>query len=199
MFDLFGELTDAFQTNMFHVGMDEVLVIASQNCPRCKDKNPADLYAGQVLAFHQFFTAHHIIMMMWGDRFLNKQATGYSQYDSSANGTDGALALIPKDIILCDWHYDYNPSVGFPSAGYFAGKGYRVWPTVYKDMKASRQFMETAQELKTPLVLGTLTSVWIPAARLLDAMNPASPDKEGDKEKASTTEKSLQLMWNPAE
>jgi len=199
MFDLFGELLDAFQTNMFHVGMDEVLVIASQNCPRCKDKNPADLYATQVLAFHQFFAAHHVTMLMWGDRLLSQQATGYSKFDSSANGTDGALAVIPKDIILCDWHYDYKPVVGFPSVGYFSGKGYRVWPTVYRDLKASKMFMETAQQLRSPLVLGTLTSVWIPAARLLEAMNPASPDKDEDKERAATTVKSLQLMWNPAE
>ncbi|HTA75966.1 MAG TPA: family 20 glycosylhydrolase [bacterium] len=203
MFDLFGELLDAFQTNMFHVGMDEVLVIASQDCPRCKDKNPAQLYAGQVLAFHQYFAARHVTMLMWGDRLLNKQATGYSQFDSSANGTDGALPLIPKDVILCDWHYDYNPAVGFPSAGFFTGKGYRVWPTVYKDLNASKKFMETAQDLKSPLVLGTLTSVWLPAAQVFAALKPdfgsAVPDKNGDKEKAVTVVKSLRLMWNPAE
>jgi len=63
--------------------------------------------------------------------------------------------------------------------------------------------METAQGLKSPLVLGTLTSVWIPTARVLAALKPdfgsASPDKNGDKEKAVTTVKSLRLMWNPAE
>ena len=197
MFDLFGEIIDAFQTDMFHVGMDEVMVIASQECPRCKDKSPADLYAGQVLAFHQFFAARHITMMMWADRLLNSQAMGYNKFESSANGTDTAINVVPKDIILCDWHYELSPK-GFPSAAYLTGKGYRVWPTVYKNFVASQQFIDTAQQLKSPLIMGTLSSVWIPAAQLLDAFKAGS-DKNGDKEITATMVKDLQLMWNPSE
>ncbi len=201
MFDLFGELIDAFQTNMFHVGMDEVLVIASQECPLCKGKDPAQLYAKQVLAFHQYFAARHVTMLMWDDRLLNSASMGYNKYESSANGTDAALPLIPKDIILCDWHYD--DIAAYPSVGYLTGKGYRVWPTVHKDFTAAKKFMMAAQAVKSPLVLGTLCSVWIPGAHMMDTLQPnfggAIPDPNGDKEKVVTTLKSLQFMWNPAE
>ncbi len=199
MFDLFGELLDAFQTDMFHVGMDEVMVIASGDCPRCKGKSPAELYAKQVLAFHQFFSLRHVTMLMWADRLLNKEQMGYSKFDSSENGTDGALAYIPKDIILCDWHYDYSPN--YPSAAYLTGKGYRLWPTVYKDLNASRKFMETAEGLRSPLVMGTLSSVWLPAAHVLEVLQPGkiASDPNGEKEIAETMVKDLQLMWNPAE
>jgi hypothetical protein len=207
MFDLFGELIDAFQTDMFHVGMDEVFIIGSKKCPRCHDKNTADLFAGQVLAFHDFFKSKGLTMLMWGDRLLNSKEMGYSEWDSSDNGTYAAIDRVPKDIILCDWHYEYNPKVGFPSAKYFSEKGFRVWPTVYQKLDDSVKFMDAARQLNSPHIIGTLASTWFPAAQMLDslAIEPtsaaaATDDKEKEKrnsrEISTTAVKDLQVMWN---
>ena len=36
VFDLFDELIDAFEADALHVGMDEVFMIGSKKCPRCR-------------------------------------------------------------------------------------------------------------------------------------------------------------------
>ena len=45
---------------------------------------------------------------------------------SSKNGTASAVDSIPKDIIICDWHYEKRAD--YPSLRYFQDKGFRVWP-----------------------------------------------------------------------
>ena len=51
VFALVDELVGAFETTAFHVGMDEVFIIASEHCPRCKGGDPAKLFAKAVNDF----------------------------------------------------------------------------------------------------------------------------------------------------
>jgi len=59
---------------------------------------------------------------MWGDRFLDGNATGLGQWSASKTGTAPAVDMVPRDIMICDWHY--NEAV--PTAAYFAFKGFHV-------------------------------------------------------------------------
>ena len=43
--ELLDELIDAFAADAIHVGMDEVFLIGSTHCPRCRDGDPARLFA----------------------------------------------------------------------------------------------------------------------------------------------------------
>ena len=45
VFALLDELAEAFQADALHVGMDEVFLIASEHCPRCRGGDPAKLFA----------------------------------------------------------------------------------------------------------------------------------------------------------
>ena len=53
VFALIDELIDAFGGDSFHVGMDEVFLVANPNCARCKGKNPAELFAKSVNDLHR--------------------------------------------------------------------------------------------------------------------------------------------------
>src|ERR1700752_5017373 len=94
--------------------MDEVFIVASEHCPRCKGGDPAKLFAKQVNDLHA-----HIVgkrkreMLMWADRLLDAKALGYSEWEAATNHTWDAINLIPKDIIMCDWHYEKQ--VSYPS------------------------------------------------------------------------------------
>ncbi len=105
--DLYDELLDVFEADALHIGMDEVFIIADADCPRCAGKPTAELFARAVNDAHD-----HIVrkrgkeMMMWADRLLDGKATGYGLWEASMNGTDKAIDMIPKDIIMCDWHYE---------------------------------------------------------------------------------------------
>ncbi len=177
VFKLIDEVVDAFQTDMFHVGMDEVFVIASKKCPRCAGKDPAELFADQVNMLHGHLKKKGVTMLMWADRLLDGKATGYGKWEGSFDGTAPALNYIPKDIILCDWHYEGGVNGQFPSLDIFLKRGFRVWPTVFKSEKDSYKFMDEANKRQNPKMLGTMASVWFPAGEMTKALMENRGDK----------------------
>ncbi|HWD38833.1 MAG TPA: family 20 glycosylhydrolase [Fimbriimonas sp.] len=156
VFPLVDELIDAFQAKDFHCGMDEVFIIGSDACPLCKGKSTAELFAKSVNDFHDHLKKKHVQMLMWGDRFLNGDATGYGEWEASKNGTEGAIDMVPKDIILCDWHYE--PRTDYPSIKILTDKGFRVWPTTWRNPKAAAAFSKEGKG--NSKVIGVLSSTW---------------------------------------
>lgn len=159
VFDLMDELIDAFQADTFHVGMDEVFLIADEQCPRCKGKNPAQLFAKAVNDYHRHLVGKRgVTMLMWGDRLLDAEAMGYSKWEASSNGTAPAIDLIPKDIVICDWHYGRRDE--YLSVPYFLEKGFRVWPSSWKDADAARALLEYSRSHATERMIGHLCTTW---------------------------------------
>src|SRR5262249_48634642 len=69
VFTLLDELIAAFQADAVHVGMDEVFIVASQHCPRCKDGDPSKLFAKAVNDLHAHLVDQRKVeMLMWADR-----------------------------------------------------------------------------------------------------------------------------------
>jgi hypothetical protein len=159
VFALIDELIDAFDADAFHVGMDEVFIIASEDCPRCRGGDPAKIFAKAVNDLHA-----HIVgrrkkeMLMWGDRLLDARALGYSRWEAATNGTAGAIDLIPKDIIICDWHYEKRAD--YPSVPLLLEKGFRVWPSGWQPLEAAMAFSEFSRQQKNPRLLGYLCTTW---------------------------------------
>jgi len=122
LFDLIDELVNACQAKAFHVGMDEVFLLADPDCPRCKGKSTAELFAGEVKTLHAHLKAIGCTTWMWGDRFIDGKATGIGKWEAAENGTAPAVDLVPKDIVICDWHYGGAPQ----SPKFFAEKGFPV-------------------------------------------------------------------------
>ena len=159
VFALVDELVEAFEADAFHVGMDEVFIMASEYCPRCKGGDPAKLFAKAVNDFHD-----HIVkerkweMLMWADRLLDAKTMGYGEWESAKNGTAGAVDLIPKDIVLCDWHYESRTN--YPSVPFLVEKGFRVWPAGWKTLKAAQAFSDFSSQQKNERVAGYLCTTW---------------------------------------
>jgi hypothetical protein len=61
-------------------------------------------------------------MWIWGDRLLDGKTTGLGEWEASFNNTYRAIDMIPKDILICDWHYERADK----TAIYFSMKGFRV-------------------------------------------------------------------------
>ena len=155
VFDLLDELVEAFQAKAFHVGMDEVFVLG--HCPRCKGKPNAELFAKAVNDLHGHLVGRRgLEMQMWGDRLLDGKATGYGSWEASMNDTAPAIDLVPKDIVMCDWHYEVMED--FPSVRIFQEKGFRVWPAGWNKERSIRRFVEVARREAGPLMLGYLAT-----------------------------------------
>jgi hypothetical protein len=159
VFALIDELIDAFDADAFHIGMDEIFLIGSEYCPRCRGKDPAQLLAKAINDFHTHVVKEkNLELLLWGDRLLDSKSLGYSEWEAARNGTHPAVDLIPKDIIICDWHY--GKQTQYPSVPFLTGKGFRVWPAGWQPVEASKAFSAYARQQDSPLVLGYLCTTW---------------------------------------
>lgn len=159
VFALMDELVEAFQADAFHVGMDEVFLIASDQCSRCRGKNPAELFAKAVNDYHRHLVKKRkLTMLMWGDRLLDDSVMKYGEWEASRNGTAPAVDMIPKDIIICDWHYE--PREEYPSVPFFQQKGFRVLPSSWRNVQAALALREYALKTATDKMLGHLFTTW---------------------------------------
>jgi hypothetical protein len=181
---MIDELIDAFGADAVHVGMDEVFLIAHPACPRCKGKNPAELFAKAVNDLHQHLVDERkLTMLMWADRLLDDARFGYGKWESSQNGTAAAIDRIPKDIILCDWHYETRKA-GYPSIAYFQQQGFRVLPSTWRNKEAALAVIAEARRSATERMIGHVCTCWVSAASfcrdLLDFdANAAVPRERG--------------------
>ncbi len=160
IFDLFDELLDAFKPDAMHVGMDEVFLIGSEYCPRCKGEDPAKLFAMATNDYYDHLVKKRgVEMLMWGDRLLNADETGYGKWEAATNGTDPAIDMIPTDIVICDWHYEKMNA--YPSVPILLEKGFRVWPAGWKEVEAVEGLITYAQQYADDArMLGHLSTVW---------------------------------------
>ena len=121
VFAVVDEILDAFEADGFHAGMDEVFYIAHDQCPRCRGKDPAELFAGEVTKVRNHLAASGAEMWIWGDRLIDGRATGLGMWEASMNNTHRAVNMIPRDVVITTWHY----TTGTPMHAYFAAKGFR--------------------------------------------------------------------------
>ncbi len=171
VFALVDEICDAFEADAFHAGMDEVFYIGDTKCPRCAGVDKADLFAGEVRTIRDHLAQKNRELWIWGDRLLDGKTTGMGIWEASMNNTFRAIDLVPKDIVICDWHYERPDQ----SAVYFAMKGLRVitcpWRTPAtaltqaEDMARFRQ--HSANEMKDRFY-GMMQTVWSDADSFMD-------------------------------
>jgi hypothetical protein len=172
VFALIDELTGVFETDLFHAGMDEVFYLADEKCPRCSGRDKAELYAGEVSRIHNHLARSGKRLMIWGDRLIDGQSTGIGAWEASMNNTHRAVDMIPKEVFICDWHYE-RPD---PTPVYFAMKGFEVaacpWrkPAVaMAQMKDMIRFREESAPQTSQRFKGIIATVWSGAKRFLDA------------------------------
>jgi len=161
--ELIDELTTAFETQAVHLGMDEVIEIAQ--CPFCRRKSPAELFAKVVNEFHAHVVGRRgLEMLIWGDRLIDGRKTPYNPMNGSRNGTHPALHMIPKDILLCDWHYHLHDS--YPSVQMFAEAGFDFVACGWQNPQAIRAFQAYARRHGGRRYRGYLATNWSPFVRI---------------------------------
>jgi hypothetical protein len=129
VFAMVDELLDVFEASDFHAGMDEVFYIGEEECPRCSGRDKAELFAGEVWKIRNHLAAKGKHLWIWGDRLLDGKTTGLGMWEASMNNTFRAIDLIPKDVFICDWHYERPDK----TAVYFAMKGLKVATCPWRD------------------------------------------------------------------
>ena len=159
VFALMDEIIDAFRADAMHVGMDEVFLLGSEKWPATKGQDPAQLFAKAVNQSHTHLVRKRKIeMLMWGDRLIDGKKYDLGEWEAATNGTAGAIDLIPKDIIVCPWHYE--PRESYQSIPMFINKGFRVLPAGWKNLDATKALIDFSRRHAGPKLLGYIFTTW---------------------------------------
>ena len=159
VFQLMDEIIDAFEAHALHVGMDEIFLLGSDLSPSTKGQEPAVLFAKAVNDIHRHLVGkRRVEMLMWGDRLIDGKNYDYGEWESSMNGTAAAIDMIPKDIIVCPWHYE--PRTDYPSIPMFLGKGFRVIPAGWNNVEGTKTLIEYSKQQDDPKLLGYMFTTW---------------------------------------
>jgi hypothetical protein len=195
VFALIDELCDAYETDAFHAGMDEVFYLGDDSCTRCAGVDKAELFAGEVTRIRNHLAEKNRELWIWGDRLIDGKTTGIGIWEASYNYTYRAVDMIPKDVVICDWHYERPDQ----TAVYFALKGFRVvtcpWriPEVAvaqaEDMARFRKY--ATPEMK-PRYYGMMLTTWMDPDRFIDGFYGIKPDKPRNNEEENRANK----PWN---
>ncbi len=171
LFDVIDEICDVFDSDVFHAGMDEVFDIGNDKCPRCAGKDKAELFAGEVRTIHDHLALKGRTMWMWGDRLLDGRTIGLGRWEGSYINTHRAIDMIPKDVVICDWHYE-RPDL---TAAYFAMKGLSVMTCPWNNPSSAVlqvedmvRFRQNSSIQMRPRFLGVLHTVWSGVGTFLD-------------------------------
>jgi len=183
VFDVVDEILNVFEADAFHAGMDEVFYIAHPDCPRCRGCDPAVLFAGEVTLIRNHLTQNGKKLWIWGDRLIDGKTTGIGLWEGSYNNTYRAIDMIPKDVIINDWHYEK----AHPTPVLFAAKGFNVVACPWRNadvalnqVKMMNRFKENASDEMKPRYAGIMHTFWSDTRIFIDGMNNAAEESKND-------------------
>ena len=172
VFALADEICDVFETDSFHAGMDEVFYIGEIQCPRCSGRDKAELFADEVRTIRDHLAIKGRKLWIWGDRLIDGKTTGLGEWEASYNNTYRAIDLIPKDVVICDWHYERPDQTPV----YFAMKGFDVVTCPWRmpaNAVLQAQDMVKFRNHSTPEMkehfIGMIQTIWSGAGQFLDS------------------------------
>ena len=181
VFELVDEVCDAFKSTAFHAGMDEVFYIGDDKCPRCSGRDKAELFADEVRTIRDHLQTKGRKLWIWGDRLLDGKTTGIGMWEASYNNTHRAIDMIPKDVMICDWHYERPDK----TAVYFAMKGFKVATCPWQDPTVAVQqsidmmtFRKDATDEMKENYQGIVQTVWSSASNFLMGFTGRARKKE---------------------
>lgn len=154
--ELIDELMDAFEADMIHIGCDEVFNAGL--CPECSKKSRAELISSWINSLNEHIKKRGGKTLIWGDRLLSTKDTGYNRWEASDDGSESAIDMLSKDIVVCDWHYDKYEK--YPSVDIFASKGFRMMISPWRDKNNLEAFLDYATKHDAGHINGVLMTTW---------------------------------------
>ena len=181
VFAVIDEICDVYETDTFHAGMDEVFYLGEDQCPRCSGRDKAELFAGEVTLLRNHLALKNRHLWIWGDRLIDGKTTGIGEWEASYNNTSRAVDMIPKDVTICDWHYERADQ----TAVYFAMKGFDVVTCPWREPAVAVQQLDDMVRFRnssTPEMRsrfkGIVQTQWSDASVFIDSFYGKGREKQ---------------------
>ena len=111
LFDLQDEIIEVFEPKFMNIGHDEAYTMCC--CPRCKGKNPVDLYIADIEKINNHLNALGIRAMMWCEKTYEVRLPNGWPIGGVGNMMVDIPRLlecadrIPANVILLDWYWSH--------------------------------------------------------------------------------------------
>jgi len=181
VFDIVDEITEVFEADAFHAGMDEVFYIGHEQCPRCYGRDKAELFAGEVNKIRDHLKESGKELWIWGDRLIDGKTTGIGLWEGSYNNTHRAIDMI--------------------SAALFAAKGLTVVTCPYRKSDVAleqdlllRTLIKNASEEMKPRYAGMMQTVWGSVRGFMNSYHGTVEEERRDA--SADCFKSLSEIWS---
>ena len=159
LFKICQEVLDLFgKPEYFHIGHDEVILTGRfPYKSRFTGKTATELMVDDIKKIHQWFAERDIKIMIWGDMFLTTDVASSSAYgENPRQATKGRQAL-PKDIVICDWHYSPAKPDEFISLKAFHEVGLKTIGCGWDNPENIRNFNKACADFGS---LGYMQTTW---------------------------------------
>lgn len=143
VFDILDEIIDVFRPAYMNIGHDECYTLAK--CPRCRDKDPVDLYVGDIVRINDYLRERNVKTIMWSEKFIDNVMLldtdglyhGYGGIGDPLMDVPkciGCVGKVPRDVTLLHWYWSLCngdrekelQDMGYPMLfGNFRGTGLR--------------------------------------------------------------------------
>lgn len=144
VFEAIDELIELTGATKFHIGHDEVLGWNPKHLLKYPDLEqlPSELYLKDVNIINDYLQEHNIEVWMWGDMLIDPIKYPELKNSAGVHGQNDYFKIgtrIPKNIVICDWHY-FGRQRKFPSSFSFMMDGYEVYGATWNNIKTTKSF-----------------------------------------------------------
>ncbi|MCF8318712.1 MAG: family 20 glycosylhydrolase [Sphingobacteriaceae bacterium] len=170
-FKIIDELCELTKPEFFHIGHDELYGLTLSTKNTSEKVLPAKLFLYDVKKLNTYIQAKKIKTMMWGDMFLNAaDFPDMNYHPMHANAAyKNLLPQVPKNIVICDWHYFDKKS--FSSVAYFKENGFLTFGATWWRADCTNAFTNYLYKNIPFEKSGLITTTWPNALRKTNQKN----------------------------
>lgn len=149
VYALLDEIIELVHPKAIHIGHDEVAGMHRQSRKKWLKSDekmlPADLFIKDVVRINDYLKSKGVETWMWGDMLLTSvEFPDLFKRPRDPAGYGKTLRdKLPKDIVICDWHYGYKMKI-FKSAQVLIEEGFRVIGATWKRDETTKNFSQFA-------------------------------------------------------
>ncbi|TLD42407.1 MAG: beta-hexosaminidase precursor [Candidatus Jettenia ecosi] len=166
---MIDEVIDLINPKAFHIGHDELAGLSPVSSKKWLRKGevplPRHLFLADVQYLHKHLKNRGIKTWMWGDMLIAPKEfpTMLARHLHGIKGYSSLRGKIPRDIVICDWHY-FDEQSDFPSALSFVKTGHKVLGATWKKEKTIRNFSRYIINM-SPNAEGMIATTWLASLR----------------------------------
>ncbi len=159
---IYNEAIEMFKPTIMHIGHDEVSMDGFPKKPANKAIGATQLLINDTVHYYKFLKEKGIRTMIWGDMFLAPGEAPDATLADNRKESARRRSLLPKDIMIADWHYKAAPVDEYKSLGIFNSEGFDAIACTWFAPDNIVRFAKAAEKQReqTTQSLGLIQTTW---------------------------------------